>query len=74
MVADPDPINAGTDGVMDHTPPFVASVNAGVFELTQTLKAPPAMAATDGGVLILTVTLPVIVFWQEVRVSVAKTV
>ena len=35
-------------GVIDHVPPAVASVNAGVSEPTHTDIAPPAIAATVG--------------------------
>jgi hypothetical protein len=35
-------------GVIDHVPPAVASVKAGVVELAHTEAAPPAIAATDG--------------------------
>jgi hypothetical protein len=36
-------------GTIDHIPPPVASVKAGVDEPTQTFAAPPAIADTDGG-------------------------
>ena len=37
--------------VIDHVPPEVASVNAGVVALTQTVAAPPVIAATVGRAL-----------------------
>jgi hypothetical protein len=34
---------------MDHTPPLVALVNAGVEDPIQTIAAPPFIAETTGG-------------------------
>jgi hypothetical protein len=44
--------------VIDHVPPFVASVNAGVAELEHTDVAPPLIGATD---TVVTVTVAVLV-------------
>jgi hypothetical protein len=41
--------------VIDHVPPTVASVNAGVVALTHTVVAPPAIAATVGNGFTVTV-------------------
>ena len=40
-------------GIIDHTPPPVTSVKAGVAELTQTEPIPPPIAATVGRALIV---------------------
>ena len=55
--------------VIDHIPPDVTSVKAGVVEFTHTLVAPPAIAATVGKAftvnitpVLLELTHPVVVF------------
>ena len=45
--------------VIDHVPPAVASVNAGVVEPAQTIAAPPAIEATEGNVLTVRVAVEV---------------
>jgi hypothetical protein len=48
MVADPVPL------VIDHVPPAVEFVNAGVVEPVHTVVAPPPFAFTVGTALIVT--------------------
>src|SRR4029077_18174009 len=55
IVADPVPFN------IDHVPPVVASVNAGVAAPTHTVVAPPPIAATTGAPLTVSEVLTVVV-------------
>ena len=68
IVAEPVPF------CIDHVPPAVASVNAGVLAFTQTEAAPPPIAATTGKELPVTIAFPVIEMLQLVVELVAITV